>query len=129
VDTVYFYWEKKTSLRCQRQSTCGDAIGRSWKIFQLSQNVTIIFTELLNIVGPLIKKHVVRQPIPARTRLEMTMAAIHLVLQMLWSVFLLLSFNKEKRRRKTLRSRVLNNQRSAFSTPSIVPIGPAADCL
>ncbi|EZA53588.1 hypothetical protein X777_06944 [Ooceraea biroi] len=33
----------------------------------------IIFTELLNIVGPLIEKqHVVRQPIPTRTRLEVT---------------------------------------------------------
>ncbi|KMQ85193.1 nuclease harbi1-like protein, partial [Lasius niger] len=48
-------------------------LGDAEKYFNYLRMSPIIFTELLNIVGPLIEKqHVVRQPIPARTRLEVT---------------------------------------------------------
>lgn len=45
----------------------------SEKYFNYLRMSPIIFTELFNIVGPLIEKQdVVRKPIPARTRLEVT---------------------------------------------------------
>ncbi|XP_029157964.1 protein ALP1-like [Nylanderia fulva] len=44
------------------------------KYFNYFRMSPTIFNELLNIVGPLIEKqHVVRKPIPARTRLEVTL--------------------------------------------------------
>lgn len=43
------------------------------KYFNYLRMSAVIFNELLNIVGPLIEKeNVVRKPIPARTRLEVT---------------------------------------------------------
>ncbi|XP_018301106.1 uncharacterized protein [Mycetomoellerius zeteki] len=43
------------------------------KYFNYLRMSAVIFNELLNIVGPLIEKeNVIRKPIPARTRLEVT---------------------------------------------------------